>query len=209
MKPFCFRFTAAALALASAGGGAVHAQEVEPLDPSGEACPASQIEANKALARGFYRDLWFTDNTDRYSDYLADEYVVHDIGDRKNVSEPAVEQKLIADRFWDGGTISGSIDFQIADCDMVATRWQFEGEPESLMARFFTPTKPVPVINVFRIEDGRIVEIWNHRHDIDFPVTWFFWLQGFGAGMLVALVLAVWLWRTRRRLAKVSASSRA
>jgi len=31
-----------------------------------------QLEANKQVAMGFYRDPWATDNTDRYSDYVAD-----------------------------------------------------------------------------------------------------------------------------------------
>ena len=37
-------------------------------------------EENKRLAREFYQNLWFNENTDRYADYLADEYVIHDIG---------------------------------------------------------------------------------------------------------------------------------
>ena len=35
-------------------------------------------EENKRLAREFYQNLWFNENTDRYADYLADEYVIHD-----------------------------------------------------------------------------------------------------------------------------------
>ncbi|MDT8449012.1 MAG: hypothetical protein RQ847_02455 [Wenzhouxiangellaceae bacterium] len=44
-------------------------------------------EQNKRLARGFYENLWFNENTDRYGDYVADEYVVHDIGDDKNLTD--------------------------------------------------------------------------------------------------------------------------
>jgi hypothetical protein len=60
---------------------------------SDTALKTSQIEINKQIVNGFYQDLWFTNNTDNYARYVADEYVVHDIGDRKNSIEPAVEQK--------------------------------------------------------------------------------------------------------------------
>ena len=43
----------------------------------------SQQESNKKIARNFYQDLWFTNNTDRYKDYVANEYVIHDIFERK------------------------------------------------------------------------------------------------------------------------------
>ena len=56
-----------------------------------------QTERNKAIARAFYEDLWFSNNTHNYSRYVADNYVVHDIGDRKGITEPAIEQKNIAD----------------------------------------------------------------------------------------------------------------
>ena len=44
-----------------------------------------QVDVNKEIARKFYQDLWFTNNTDNYQKYVADEYVVHDIGNRKGI----------------------------------------------------------------------------------------------------------------------------
>jgi len=156
-----------------------------------------QLEANKQVAMGFYRDPWATDNTDRYSDYVADTYVVHDIGDRKGVTEPAIEQKIIADRFWDGGEM---------DFDLVATRWTWHYEPESLMARFLFGSNSIPVINAFRIDDGKIVEVWNHRHDIDTNFVNLFRLQGLLIGLLIAIVPGVLAVRWRRKLRRIEAS---
>ena len=48
-------------------------------------------------------------------------------GDRKGVTEPAIEQKNIADFFWANGDLSGVIDYQIAEGDLVATRWEGRG----------------------------------------------------------------------------------
>lgn len=169
---------------------AAHAQDCDP----------AQVENNKRLARLFYRDLWFTDNTDRYGEYVADTYVVHDTRGVKGVTEPAVAQKEIADFFWDNADLSGNIQFQIADCNLVATRWTLVPTPTTLFGHVFVGNQEIPIINVFRFEEGRIVEFWNHRHDIDTPQTLPFVLKGLAIGLLIALVPLVYALRLRRRL---------
>lgn len=164
--------------------------------------PQSEEERNKELARGFYEDLWFSQRTDRWDRYVADEYVVHDIGDRKGVTEPGIAQKETADFFHSQGEMSGSIDYQIADGDLVATRWQWGFEPTSLLFRVLGGRDPLPIINVFRFRDGKIVEIWNHRHDIDFAWGRIRFFTGLGLGLLLALPgwgAALVFWRRGRR----------
>ena len=131
----------------------------------------NMTERNKELARSFYEDLWFTDNTDKYVDYVADTYVIHDIGEAKGLAEPARKQKEIADAFHLFGDLSGVIDYQIAEGDRVATRWFVSLTPsEQALAMGMTPVDKVAIINVFRFnEEGKIVEIWNHRHDVELP----------------------------------------
>jgi len=161
----------------------------------------TQEELNKEIALKFYQDLWFTNNTDKYSEYVADEYIVHDIGDRKGVTEPAIEQKIIADRFWDGGSWNSEIDYQIAEGDLVATRWTANYKAESLMAKIMFGTGSIPIINVFRIQDGKIVEIWNHRHDIDSNMAVVFvGSKGFLLGLLIALIPTFLAIRYKRKL---------
>jgi predicted SnoaL-like aldol condensation-catalyzing enzyme len=161
----------------------------------------NQIEINKQIVNGFYQDLWFTNNTDNYAEYVADEYVAHDIGDRKSSLEPAVEQKNIADRFWKHTTNwSTSVDFQIAEGDLVATRWRMTAEPKTLIGRLVVgKNDELPIINVMRIEDGKIVEFWNHRHDIDtrmarLPLI----LRGLAFGLVIALIPTFIAFRQRR-----------
>ena len=129
------------------------------------------LERNKETARQFYQDLWFTDNTDMYSEFVADSYIVHDIGPAKGVTEPAITQKEIADVFHSFWALTGEIDYQIAEGDKVATRWFVKLDPtEEAEALGMTPVDGVAIINVFRFnEDGKIVEIWNHRHDVELP----------------------------------------
>ncbi|MEO1041929.1 MAG: nuclear transport factor 2 family protein [Pseudomonadota bacterium] len=165
-----------------------------------ETCTDEQIEANKEIARGFYQDLWFTDNTDRYTEYVADTYQVWDIGDRKGVTEKAIEQKVIADRFHGGATMTGEIQFMVADCERVATRWTATSKPTSLVGHIMIGDTTLPIINVVKIEDGKIVEFWNHRHDIDASLVIFKTAPAFIKGVLVgAIPFGFLYWRARRK----------
>lgn len=126
---------------------------------------------NKQLASDFYQDLWFTNNTEKYIDYVADTYVIHDIGDTKGLTEPAITQKEIADTFHGFGKLTGKIDYQIAEGDKVATRWFIYLDPTAAALEVgMTQVDGVAIINVFRFNaDGKIVEIWKHRHDVELP----------------------------------------
>jgi predicted ester cyclase len=161
-------------------------------------------EANKARARRFYEEVWFSRNAAAVDELVAPEYVVHDIGDRKAVREMASEQKRIADVFWQNGEMTGHIDFQIAEGDLVATRWQWDYRPRSPVMRLtmIGGRNPIPIVNVFRFKNGKIVEFWNHRHDIDVGfASNFLRAQGFAMGVLSSVVVALGLriWRRRRR----------
>jgi len=159
----------------------------------------SQIETNKEIARNFYQDLWFTNNTEKYEDYVAKKYVVHDIFERKGVTEPAIEQKNIADMFWANGELQGEIDYQIAEGDLVATRWHASLKPNTLFGIVLEMEK-LAIINVFRIKDGKIVEIWNHRLDVETNQTLRFVVKGLLIGLLIALIPTFIAFRLRKKL---------
>lgn len=159
----------------------------------------SQTETNKEIARNFYQDLWFTNNTEKYKDYVADEYVVHDIFERKGLTEPAIEQKNIADMFWENGELNGKIDYQIAEGDLVATRWHASLKPNTFFGKVLGMEK-LAIINVFRIKDGKIVEIWNHRHDIETNQTVKFVFKGLLIGLVIALIPTFIAFRLRKKL---------
>lgn len=156
-------------------------------------------ETNKALARRFYEEVWFKRNPAVVDELVAPTYIVHDIGDRKSSMESAEEQKKIADFFWERGSMTGSIDYQIAEGDLVATRWQWHFEPSVWWMKLLGGREQIPIINVFRFRDGRIVEIWNHRHDIDTGMGNFLFVKGVGVGLAPSLVLLVLLLTIRRR----------
>ena len=161
---------------------------------------AQNEEQNKKIALDFYNDLWATNNTDKYGLYMADEYVAHDIGDRKGVTEPAIEQKNIADFFWKNGDMKFTLDYQIAEGDLVATRWLWGYEPKTLFGKVFLRSLEIPIINVFRIKNGKIVELWNHRHDIDTTMTLRFTLKGLLIGLLIGLIPTIIAIRLKRKV---------
>jgi len=167
--------------------------------------PDDKAEENKEIARKFFDDLWFNNRTENYSKYVNETYVVHDIGDRKNVIENAVEQKEIADFFWENGKLKCELDYQIAEGNLVATRWIVGFEPETLIGKIMIGTTPLPIINVMRIENGKIVEFWNHRHDIDTPQTMEFTLKGLLIGLILSLIPTFYAIRFRRKLEKLKA----
>jgi predicted SnoaL-like aldol condensation-catalyzing enzyme len=163
----------------------------------------SQTDINKEIARNFYQDLWFTNNTDKYIDYVANEYIVHDIFERKGLTEPAIEQKNIADMFWENGELNGKIDYQIAEGNLVATRWHASLKPNTFFGKVLGMEK-LAIINVFRIKDGKIVEIWNHRHDIETNQTIKFVFKGFLIGLLIAIIPTFIAFRLRKKLRAIN-----
>lgn len=167
----------------------------------------SRTEQNKILARSFYQDLWFSNQTDNYSKYVADYYIVHDVGDRKNKTEPAIEQKNIADFFWKNGHLSGEIDYMIAEEDRVATRWIWHFEPRTLFGKVILRKMDIAIINVFKFKEGKIVEIWNHRHDIDTSATLPYTIKGVLIGLIIALIPTIIAIRLRRKLKNIRRSS--
>ncbi|NNE98739.1 MAG: SnoaL-like domain-containing protein [Pyrinomonadaceae bacterium] len=170
-------------------------------EPATPACDAETEEKNKALARRFYEKVWFSNNPEVVDEIVASEYVVHDIGDRKAVKETPKSQKEIAQFFWDNGEMSGNIDYQVAECDLVATRWQWKYKPGTWWFKLMGGSNQIPIINVFRFKDGKVVEIWNHRHDIDTGQGNIPFFQGLLVGLLPSsffLVLSfVFWWRLR------------
>ena len=81
----------------------------------------------------------------------------------------------------------------------MVTRWIADFEPETLKGSLLYGTSQLPIINVARVEDGKIVEFWNHRHDIDTPQTMKFTLKGFGLGLLFGFVPLFIFTRVKKR----------
>jgi len=124
-------------------------------------------DANKALVRRFYDEVWAHGNFDVADEVFADDYERHDF---RAGNPPGPEgQKQIAAAFREAfPDLTWEVDFILADGDFVVGRWTATGthlaswagvEPTGRSMQF-------SAINVFRFSDGKVVELWNHRDDL-------------------------------------------
>jgi steroid delta-isomerase-like uncharacterized protein len=125
-------------------------------------------DVNKKLVSQFYEEVWSHGNVEFADQIFAPDYIRHDL--RPSAAAPGPQgQKKIAEDFRAAfPDLRMHVDLVVAEEDLVAARWTMEGtltgrwggvEPTGKPARFSG-------VNIFRIRDGKVVELWNHRDDL-------------------------------------------
>ena len=125
------------------------------------------VKENKVLVRRFYEEVWDKGNTDFAYEVFADDYVRHDL--RPTQAPPGPEgQKKVADDFRAAfPDLRVTVDLVLGEGDYVVGRWTANGthlgrwgalEPTGRKATF-------SAVNIWRFENGKVAEIWNHRDD--------------------------------------------
>ena len=123
---------------------------------------------NEALVRRFYDEVWNEGNVDVAEELFAPDYVRHDL--RPTRAAPGgAGMAAIAVAFRGAfPDLRMDVDLILSDGGLVAARWTstgtFSGQwgdvaPTRVRATFSG-------VNIFRIRDGRVVELWNHRDDL-------------------------------------------
>jgi steroid delta-isomerase-like uncharacterized protein len=127
------------------------------------------VDANKQLVERFYEEVWARGNVDFATKAFSDDYVRHDL--RPAQAAPgAAGQARIAEQFRQAfPDLQWRIDLVFGEADLVAGRWTASGThtgswddlpPTGKRAEFSG-------VNIFRFgDDGKVVEIWNHRDDL-------------------------------------------
>jgi steroid delta-isomerase-like uncharacterized protein len=125
-------------------------------------------ENNKALIRRFYEEVWNKGNLEAADDIFALDYLRHDLRPGNALPGPAGQKKIAADFRAAFPDLQSRVDLMVAEADLVVVRWTTEGTntgpwgavpPTGKHARFCG-------VNIFRIADGKVVELWNHRDDL-------------------------------------------
>jgi steroid delta-isomerase-like uncharacterized protein len=125
-------------------------------------------EANKAAVRRFYEEVWARGNLDVADELFTDDYERHDLRGGDPAPGPKGQKQIAAafraafpDLTWD-------VDFIVADGDFVAGRWTATGTHRGRWAGVEPTGRRMEFsgINVFRFENGKVVELWNHRDDL-------------------------------------------
>jgi len=126
------------------------------------------IDQNKALVRRFTEEVWNKGNLDVVKEIFAEDYVRHDLRPGNSLPGPEGQKRIAADFRGAFPDLHTKIDLVVAEANMVVVRWTTEGthtgqwgnvSPTGKRARFSG-------VNIFRIENGKVVELWNHRDDL-------------------------------------------
>jgi steroid delta-isomerase-like uncharacterized protein len=125
-------------------------------------------EANKALWRRFYEEVWDQGNTDFAYEVFADDYVRHDLRASDAVPGPAGQKKIADDFRAAFPDLRVVVDFVFGEGDWVVGRWLAAGTHTGVWAGYEPTgrTMSFSAVNVCRFEDGKVAEIWNHRDDL-------------------------------------------
>jgi steroid delta-isomerase-like uncharacterized protein len=126
------------------------------------------VEQNKELVRRFYEQAWNLGETDVAFEIFADDYVRHDPRGTEALPGPAGQKKIADDFRAAFPDLEFTVDFLIGEGDFVVGRWTATGthtgawggrEPTGRRAT-------LTAVNIFRFDDGKVAELWNHRDDL-------------------------------------------
>ena len=119
------------------------------------------------LIKDFYAEAWNSNNAAYADKVFAHPYIRHDGSDVQGNQPDTSSQSIIASevrsRFKNFSLVP---QFLVAQGDMVVARWTMTGEPTG-MGRLLSMGTNVSAtgVNIFKIKDDKVVEIWNNRDD--------------------------------------------
>jgi steroid delta-isomerase-like uncharacterized protein len=120
------------------------------------------------LVRRFYEELWNRGEVGIADALFASDYVRHDL--RPGTAAPGPQgQKDVALLFRKAfPDVHMTIDVLIAAPPFVVVRWTMRGTNTGQWAGSPASGRVVSFcgVNIFRFENGKVVELWNHRDDL-------------------------------------------
>ncbi len=157
-------------------------------------------EKNKAIMLRFYEEVWDKGNVAVVDEVFAPFYVAHDSSAAPpRGAESSDEQKMIAEEIRSlFSEYSFTPEYLVADGDKVAARWTIKGRPKGLLNLISAEQFEVSGANIFRLADGKVVEIWNHRDDLGAQKQLGISKIPYGLGFLAGVGLSGIIWLTRK-----------
>src|SRR5262245_9766381 len=127
-------------------------------------------DQNKMLVHRFYEEVWMKGNLAVADEVFAANPIRHDPALPTTESSPD-QQKQNAASFRGGfPDFQMTIDLMAAEANLVIARWTIRGTHAGQWSRVPVPPTGKKIafsgVNIFRLESGKIVEIWNHRDDL-------------------------------------------
>lgn len=128
-----------------------------------DACPATTRDQNVAIARQWHEDVINRRNPAVLDTILAETVVHHAAGGYPEEMDAGGVKAMMADFLGAFSDLSYSFDFWVAEGDMVVERYTATGTHDGQLGAL-APTGRKATwtgVNVFRIECGRIAEVWS------------------------------------------------
>ena len=120
---------------------------------------------NKAHASRFFEEFWDQKNLAVADELLAPTYVDHVPGSPPDVTPGPARYKETASAYFTAfPDVRVTVEFQIAEGDMVVTRWKSHATHTGSLFGMPATNKSSTVtgITIYRIAGGKIVETWTN-----------------------------------------------
>ena len=126
------------------------------------------VADNKALVLRFYDEVWDKGNVDFAGEVFRDDYVRHDLRPTPAQPGPAGQARIAAEFRAAFPDLRFRVELILGDADLVAARWMATGTHSGSWATIEPTGKSVEFagVNIFRFQDDKVAEIWNHRDDL-------------------------------------------
>lgn len=127
------------------------------------ACPATTEDENVAIARVWHEEVINNRNPDALRDVLAPNVVHHAAGGYPEVMDEAGVGAMMGDFLAAFPDLTYEFDLWVVQDDMVVERYTATGTQDGQLGDV-APTGRVATwtgVNIFRIECGRIAEVWS------------------------------------------------
>jgi predicted ester cyclase len=120
----------------------------------------TQEEANKSLVRRYWFDLWNDKNGDVLDEIAVDDVILHFPPGQAH--QPPTLKKWFETALIAFPDVHFTLHDEIAEGDKVVSRWSYEATNTGVfLGRDTTSLRVFDMgIDIFRIEDGKIVEMW-------------------------------------------------
>ena len=123
---------------------------------------------HKALVLRFYEQVWQQGNFDVADEVFAFDYLRHDLRPTQAAPGPEGQKRIARDFRGAFPDLRFDVEMIIAEGDFVAARWTASGTNLGAWGSTAATGRRATFsgVNIFRLENGKVAELWNHRDDL-------------------------------------------
>jgi steroid delta-isomerase-like uncharacterized protein len=125
------------------------------------------FKKNKQLILQFYEEVWGQGDLEFAKEVFNENYERHDLRADNPLAGAAGQMQIAGDFRRAFPDVEIQIDLIFGDDEYIAARWTMIGTHTGQWNDIQPTNKKVSFsgVNLFRFENGKVAEIWNHRDD--------------------------------------------